>query len=66
MTENTEATTIVMTPTWTGLLPLLLAVITDGTAKGQAAAREELARMAKAADHWSAHCDAQKAKESAA
>jgi hypothetical protein len=39
-----------VTPTWVGTLPLLLAVITDGTPEGQAAARGELLRMAQIAD----------------
>jgi hypothetical protein len=40
-----------ITPTWEATLPLLLAVITDGTPEGQAVAREELTRMARIADH---------------
>lgn len=42
--------TITITPTWEGLLPALLAVLTDGEAQGQVAVREELTRMARAAD----------------
>lgn len=50
MTE--ERTTIDVTPTWAGLLPVLLAIIQDGTSEGQRNAREELRRMAQAADRW--------------
>lgn len=39
-----------VTPTWAGLLPALLAVLDNGTAQGRAMAKEELARMAVAAD----------------
>ena len=42
--------TIDLTPTWSGLLPALLAVIQDGKPEGQRLALEELRRMAKAAD----------------
>lgn len=42
--------TITLTPTWEGLLPALLTVLTDGEAQGQVAVREELTRMARAAD----------------
>lgn len=58
---NTEAKTIDITKTWAGMLPLLMAAITDGTANGQRTAKEELARMAQAADHWNAHCKREKA-----
>lgn len=39
-----------VTPTWAGLLPALLAVLESGNATGRKMAREELARMAAAAD----------------
>ncbi len=39
-----------LTPTWQGILPLLLAALEDGTDQGKQIAREELQRMAKAAD----------------
>lgn len=42
--------TIDITPTWRGILPALLAVYTDGTAKGRADALKELQRMADIAD----------------
>ena len=45
-----EAQTIDATPTWAAILPALLAVLENGTAEGRAMAREELARMARAAD----------------
>lgn len=44
--------TIDMTPTWRGVLPLLLAALEDGTETGKAMAREEFKRMADAADLW--------------
>lgn len=45
-------TTIDLTPTWAGLLPALLAAVSDGTAEGRQIAMEELKRMAGAADRW--------------
>lgn len=40
------------TPTWEAVLPSLLAVITDGNAEGQKIAKQELRRMAQAADRF--------------
>lgn len=45
-----QAGTIDLTPTWRGILPALLAAMTDGTAEGRRIAREELTRMAALAD----------------
>lgn len=42
--------TIDLTPTWSGLLPALIAVIQNGKPEGQRLAIEELRRMAQAAD----------------
>ena len=39
-----------ITPTWTGILPVLAAALQNGTAEGQLMAMEELKRMAKLAD----------------
>lgn len=44
--------TINLTPTWEGILPGLLAALTDGGPEGQQIAREELTRMAKIADAY--------------
>lgn len=44
--------TIDVTPTWTDVLPVLLAAIEDGTFEGQKVAREELFRMAELADRY--------------
>lgn len=41
-------------PTWTALLPAFFAVMQDGTDEGRRIAREELRRMARAADLWNA------------
>lgn len=48
--EKTHIGTIDMTPTWVGVLPMLLAAYENGSAKGRAIALEELQRMAKLAD----------------
>ena len=42
--------TIDLTPSWSALLPALLAVVKDGTEEGRTAAAHELRRMAQAAD----------------
>lgn len=47
-----KARTIDITPTWRGLLPVFLALIESGTAEGRKTAREELQRMAEAADKF--------------
>lgn len=39
-----------MTPTWVGALPVYIAALQDGSPTAQAAAREELYRMARLAD----------------
>lgn len=48
-----------LTPTWLGLLPGIIAVLEDGTDAGKKICREELRKMAKAADDWNRHCDQQ-------
>lgn len=50
MTTEQKPVTIDLTPTWQAVLPILLAALEDGTAEGKKIAREELHRMAKAAD----------------
>lgn len=42
--------TIDITPTWAGILPTLLVLLQDGSNEGQKTAREELQKMARAAD----------------
>jgi hypothetical protein len=44
--------TIDMTPTWHGILPMLLTGWTDGNATGRKIALEELQRMARLADAY--------------
>lgn len=61
MNETPESKSIDITPTWSGVLPALLAAVADGTPEGKRMAREELGRMAQAADHWNAHCKAETA-----
>ncbi len=39
-----------ITPTWSGILPVLAAALQNGTAEGQRMAMEELKRMAQLAD----------------
>lgn len=52
MYEGREVETLDLTPTWAGLLPALLAVITDGNNEGRKTAKQELTRMAQAADNF--------------
>jgi len=44
--------TIDCTPTWEGILPLLLTAMRDGTMEGMRLAGEELRRMARLADDY--------------
>lgn len=46
--------TVNITPTWKGVLPVLMAVLEHGTDEGKRQAREELTRMAEAADQYNA------------
>ena len=55
--------TIDLTPTWSGILPGLLAVIENGTGEGRQMARVELARMAQAADKYNELAKATKPQE---
>lgn len=47
-----EVRYIDVTPTWSGILPALLFALDAGTPEGRKIAREELARMARAADAY--------------
>jgi len=53
-----------LTPTWEGILPLLLAAYNSDTYKARTAAEQELRRMAKLADKWVDHCNNNPPKES--
>ena len=44
--------TINATPSWSAVLPMLLAAYSDGSVEGIDIAQQELERMAKAADRW--------------
>lgn len=39
-----------LTPTWSGVMPALIAAVEDGTAQGQQMARNELYRLAQTLD----------------
>ncbi|MGC0015622.1 hypothetical protein ACPPTR_09000 [Ralstonia pseudosolanacearum] len=60
-TPDSKPNTINLTPTWASCLHVFLAVLEDGTDEGKRVARQELARMAAAADAWNDHVGAQKA-----
>jgi len=48
---------VVCTPTWQGVLPMLIEVAINGdTTEGRKAARDELMRCAKIADDHIANC----------
>jgi len=56
-----EVETIDITPTWEGLLPLLVEVAANGeTAEGRKEAMDELRRMARAVDAMNAKAKAEK------
>lgn len=46
----TKVETIDMTPTWSALLPAMVAVVEDGSFEGREMVKPELARMAQVAD----------------
>ena len=46
--------TIDLTPTWTGILPMLLMALDHGTPTGKHLAKVELTRMAALADKYAA------------
>lgn len=46
--------TIDLTPTWEGMMPAIIAVLQNGSAKGQAIAIEELMKLAKSVDAMNA------------
>jgi len=48
--EGNKLQTIDMTPTWEGILPVLITLIENGNATGRATAVDELRKMAKLAD----------------
>ncbi len=64
-TSEPQPKTITLKPTWASLLHVYFAVLEAGNAKGKRIAKEELARMAQAADQWNNHCEAQKAARAA-
>jgi hypothetical protein len=53
-----KTVTIDLTPTWSGILPALLALLEAG-GEARATAEKELRKMADAADKWNAYCDAE-------
>jgi len=55
--------TIILTPTWRGVLPMLLAAVERGTGEGRRLALEELGRMADAADAFNARENAVDSEE---
>ena len=48
--------TIDCTPTWSGVLPILTTMLSEGDTQARIAALLELERMARLADKWVAHC----------
>lgn len=55
MADTTKTTSpIEATPTWSGVLPILIAGLQNGDSEAREAAIQELRNMAKAADLWSA------------
>tara|TARA_R110002020_G_scaffold150679_1_gene327502 strand:+ start:289 stop:480 length:192 start_codon:yes stop_codon:yes gene_type:complete len=48
--------TVDMTPTWSDILPLMLAGLNNSTQQGHGAIEQQFGQMAEAADKWNAHC----------
>jgi hypothetical protein len=55
--QELQMETIKLVPSWAGVMPCLLAVLQDGNPEGREVAREELMRMAKAADMFNKTCN---------
>lgn len=53
----TDRSGVDLTPTYRGVLPVLLAAIVDGTPHGREMARQELLRMADVADLFNVHAE---------
>lgn len=52
MNTSKQVKSINVTPTWRGILPMLVALIENSNDKGRSAAIAELQRMADAADAY--------------
>lgn len=50
--KHKERIAITCTPSWSGILPGLLAILEDGDNEGKAIAKQELKRMAELADKY--------------
>lgn len=50
MAEKRRVGTIDLTPSWRGVMPILIATLKDGTSEGQKMAEEELFKLADWAD----------------
>ena len=61
MKTETQGNVIIATPTWTAILPALIAALQNGTPEGQQIAREELAKLAAYADRINDGRDATRA-----
>ena len=55
MQEHTAPEVIQMDMNWQACVPMLFVTVANGNTAGMKAAREEMLRMAKAADQWNAH-----------
>ena len=55
---NASRKTIDLTPTWSGLVQGLMAIMEGGSGEARGVARSELYKMARAADRWVEHCKA--------
>ena len=55
--SNTEVKRRILNPSWEGILPALIEVLTRGeSVESRQFARDELRRMATLADAWVNHC----------
>lgn len=55
--DKKKVGTIDATPTWRAILPIILTALEIGTPEGKRIAKEELERMADAADAYNAQVD---------
>lgn len=61
--EEPKVTMIDLTPTWSGILPMLCELLIKGNPTQHNEIYKEFQKMAAAADKWNEHCKNQEKKE---
>ena len=56
MTDTNKKTLLMNPPSWSGIIPALLEMLSDPNKKGKENIKKEIIRMAALADRWVEHC----------